>query len=122
MAGRWNLEGKLAVVTGGTKGIGRAVAEEFLELGASVFVIARDETLVQSSVLEWSARFPGRFGRIIVSLRHIEPPRIFGFSGDVSEPSLRASFVEAVKVWSSSVVVNDSSGHSWIISPSLDTS
>ena len=37
------LQGKTAVVTGGTKGIGRAVVERFLDEGASVVVTARSE-------------------------------------------------------------------------------
>lgn len=39
---RWSLEGRKAVVTGATKGIGRAVAEELCGLGAEVLLVARD--------------------------------------------------------------------------------
>jgi tropinone reductase I len=38
---RWRLDGARAIVTGGTKGIGRAVAEELLAFGAEVLVVAR---------------------------------------------------------------------------------
>jgi Tropinone reductase 1 len=41
---RWNLTGKNALVTGGTKGIGKAIAEELLTLGANVCIISRKET------------------------------------------------------------------------------
>lgn len=37
------LEGKTAVVTGGTSGIGKAIAEEYVEQGADVVVSGRDE-------------------------------------------------------------------------------
>lgn len=38
---KWNLENQIALITGGTEGIGKAVAAEFLKLGARVFVVAR---------------------------------------------------------------------------------
>ncbi|UAB84546.1 SDR family oxidoreductase [Zunongwangia sp. SCSIO 43204] len=39
----WNLNNKTALITGGSKGIGRACVEEFARLGASVIFTARNK-------------------------------------------------------------------------------
>jgi tropinone reductase I len=53
---RWTLKGKKALVTGGSKGIGAAIAEEFLSLGAEVFIVARSEPDLTLRVEEWTAK------------------------------------------------------------------
>jgi NAD(P)-dependent dehydrogenase (short-subunit alcohol dehydrogenase family) len=47
-----NLENKIAVVTGGTKGIGRAVAEGLLRAKAKVFICARSKAEVKTALDE----------------------------------------------------------------------
>jgi NAD(P)-dependent dehydrogenase (short-subunit alcohol dehydrogenase family) len=42
MTSQWNLQGKQALISGAAKGIGPAVAGEFIKLGAEVFIVARD--------------------------------------------------------------------------------
>ena len=46
---QWNLQGKTALVTGGSKGIGKATAEELLRHGAEVLFLARSEALIREA-------------------------------------------------------------------------
>lgn len=54
--GKWNLEGKRAIITGGTKGIGLAIAEEFMALGAEIIVVARNKELIDEKLNEWKGK------------------------------------------------------------------
>ncbi len=72
----WTLEGKKAVVTGGTKGIGLAIAQEFLDLGADVLVIARSTKAIENR-LRGSAR-------------------LFRLDGDIADPGFRNHVLEKV--------------------------
>jgi len=41
---KWSLAGKKSLITGGTKGIGLAIVNEFVELGADVICVARQKS------------------------------------------------------------------------------
>ena len=40
---RWRLDGQTALISGASKGIGRACALEFAALGANLVLVGRDE-------------------------------------------------------------------------------
>lgn len=52
----WTLQDKKALITGGTKGIGRAIVEEFAQLGAEILLIARNEKEVNNLVSEMNGK------------------------------------------------------------------
>lgn len=56
MTERWRLDGAKALVTGGSRGIGAAIAEELMALGAEVLVVARKVDEVSAVVDQWRAR------------------------------------------------------------------
>jgi 3-oxoacyl-[acyl-carrier protein] reductase len=74
-----SLSGKIAAVTGGTRGIGRAIAERLLREGASVAICGRTHGSVDAAV---TAMKP--LGNI------------FGHPADVTQPSQVAGFFQAI--------------------------
>ncbi|MDD5544550.1 MAG: SDR family oxidoreductase [Acidobacteriia bacterium] len=79
------LTGKSAIVTGGTKGIGRAVAEALLRAGAQVAISARHEDEVR---------------KVASELAGANEDRARGFTCDVRQPQSVAHFVaEVVKTF-----------------------
>ena len=54
-ANRFSLDGNVALVTGGTRGIGKAIALAFAEAGARVMVASRKPEAVESTVKELQA-------------------------------------------------------------------
>ena len=63
------LNGRRALVTGGTRGIGRAITQKLLEAGCSVTICGRDPAAVERAVAELGAQ---------------EGVKIFGISADVT--------------------------------------
>ncbi len=79
-----NLQEKIAVITGGTKGIGYAIAETLLKAGAKVFVCARDKSELKSA-MEKLSEFGSVEGEICdvrsesqVKMMLEEAARVFG--------------------------------------------
>lgn len=81
---RWTLDGRRAVVTGATKGIGRAVADELIALGASVLLVARDAAEVEQQTMRAKQEY-GAAGRV------------FGVAADVTQEHGRRTLLEEAR-------------------------
>lgn len=82
--GRWTLTGKRVLVTGATEGIGRATAQQMMELGAEVFVVARTADRLEQRLQQWRA----------------DGHEVHGTAADVADAAARAAmFAEIERTW-----------------------
>jgi 3-oxoacyl-[acyl-carrier protein] reductase len=66
---RMILNGKVAIVTGGTKGIGRGIAEALVRGGASLCISARKQDEIERAVAELKAFAEGRVTGTVCDVR-----------------------------------------------------
>ncbi|MFQ5988889.1 MAG: SDR family oxidoreductase [Candidatus Methylomirabilales bacterium] len=64
-----SLEGKVAVVTGSTRGIGRAIAEALLDEGVSVVISSRRQRDVDRTIAECGGRGKGKVAGVACDVR-----------------------------------------------------
>ena len=63
-----DLTGRVAIVTGASRGIGRAAAESLLKAGCSVVLNARPSNEASASFAELEAAYPGRVATVLGSV------------------------------------------------------
>ena len=66
------LQGKRILVTGGGTGLGRAMSEQFLRLGADVYICGRRQNVVDDTAKELMAAHGGSVKAFAIDIRHAQ--------------------------------------------------
>src|ERR1051325_7720249 len=72
-----DLKENIAIVTGGTKGIGRAIAEALVDAGASVAITARNQNELSKAVSEINRRSRGMAKGYVCDVRDYNQVKSF---------------------------------------------
>lgn len=92
------LEGKVAIITGGTRGIGFAIAQTFMENGAKVAICGSRPETVEPAVLE---------------LRALAGDGVMGIAPDLDDPdSIAAEFQKVVDSFGGLDILGNNAGKS----------
>jgi NAD(P)-dependent dehydrogenase (short-subunit alcohol dehydrogenase family) len=96
------LKNKVVLVTGGGTGLGRSMAERFLELGAKVAIASRRQDVIETAAHEMAQKFGGE---------------TLGVACDVRDPEAVKAMMDAVetKLGPIDVLLNNAAGN--FISP-----
>ena len=65
------LQGKVALITGGSRGIGKAIAEKFLDEGVRVAIAARDQNRLADTVTKLDEKYTGQISGYICDTRDL---------------------------------------------------
>ena len=62
------LDGKVSIITGGAKGIGKGIVSVFLKYGATVIILDHSDQL-KNTILELNGKYPGKINGYVVDIR-----------------------------------------------------
>jgi 3-oxoacyl-[acyl-carrier protein] reductase len=71
------LTGKIAIVTGGTRGIGRAIAGRLLAEGASVAICGRTQSSVDGALRQLESAGPGKAAGFAADITRVQEVKAF---------------------------------------------
>ena len=95
-----NLSGRAAVVTGGSKGIGLAVATRFAGSGANVAIVARTEESLKEAV---------------AAIKRTAQSNVIGVQADVSKaPDIQRAYDEAMKAFGKVDIIVNNAGIQYV--------